>query len=474
MQVKSFMKNMIGYELEDAVGKEYVSTRESDRIAHGTDYFWLPRMWADQGKEPPLADWIVLPGTAQEVSNVLKIASYYNIPVYTWGGGSGSQGGALPIAGGIILDTKRMNRVLNFDRESLTIEVETGMNFQHLEWYANERGYSLMHYPSSIACATVGGFLAHRGTGVLSTKYGNIDDLCLSLEVVLPNGDIINSLPVPKHAGGPNIMNLFIGSEGTLGVITKATLKLFVRPEVRKFRAFVFKDLSTGLKVGREILTKFKPSVMRLYDEAETKSIIKKVLNIDRKGAFFNFAIEGTKEVAELEEKILIDTCMKYDPEDLGYEWGEEWWEKRVDFFYPGHIMDIPQMFGTMDTAATYTNIEKVYWAMKNAVENNFKDVKFIAHFSHWYEWGAMMYDRFIMDHPPKNPDEALRLHNDIWNTGVRAALANGGVINHHHGVGLKLSRLMEEQYGSAMQVLRAMKKGLDPNGIMNPYKLGI
>ena len=99
---------------------------------------------------------------------------------------------------------------------------------------------------------------------------------------------------------------------------------------------------------------------------------------------------------------------------------------------------------------------------------------RFIAHFSHWYEWGCMIYDRFIVDNPPKDPHEALKLHNEIWTCGVRTALANGGVVNDHHGVGIKLGRLMKEQYGPAMQVFEGLKKSLDPNGIMNPFKLGL
>ena len=162
--------------------------------------------------------------------------------------------------------------------------------------------------------------------------------------------------------------------------------------------------------------------------------------------------------------------------EDLGSEYGDKWYQNRITFFYPGHIMDIPQMFGTMDTAATYANIERIYWAMKKSINEHFPFVKYISHSSHWYEWGCMNYTRFIVEPEdvPQDPMEALRLHNQIWNVGVRAAMENGGVINDHHGIGLKLSRLMKEQYGSAMQVLEGLKKSLDPQGLMNPYKLGL
>lgn len=474
MEFKGFMQSMIRTELEDAVGREHVSTRESDMAIHGVDYFWIPRMCADRGQPLPLADFVVRPGSAEEISKVLGIANYYKIPVHTYGGGAGSQGGALPMAGGILMDVKRLNQILDYDEESMAVTVETGIIFQQLEWYANERGHSLMHYPSSMTCSTVGGFLAHRGIGVLSNKYGKIDDMCLNMEVVLPNGDIIQSLPVPKHAAGPDLNQIFIGSEGTLGVITKATLRLYKMPETRRFRAFLFKDITSGIAAGRNIFQKIKPSIVRLYDEAETASIIKDVMNIEEKGSFMNVAVEGMKEVVDIEERIVSEICDSYGAKDLGSEWGEKWWENRITFFYPGHIMDIPQMFGTMDTIGVYADIEKIYRAMKNAIETNYKGVRFIAHFSHWYEWGCMVYDRFIMDHPPEDPEEAIRLHNAIWNTGVRAAMENGGVINDHHGVGLKLGRLMKEQYGPAMQVFEGLKKTLDPNGIMNPYKLGL
>ena len=477
MQIKSFMFDMILSELADAVGEEHVSVREADKAAYTVDYFWLSRMWQDRGAEGPKPDVVVLPGSAEEVSKVLKIANYYKIPVHTWGGGSGSQGGALPMAGGILLDMKRMNHLIALDENSHSITAEAGMIFQQLEWYANEKGYSCMHIPSCLTCGTVGGALGHRGIGIMSSKYGKIDDMCMSMEVVLPNGDIIHTLPIPKHAAGPDLNQIFIGSEGTLGVITKATFRLFELPTVMKHHAFLFKSMGDGLAAGRDIMQKTRPSIMRLFDEAETVSIIKKIIGFEKKGSFLNLTVDGYDErMVDIEMEIIREICAKYGAEDMGSEYGEKWYENRITFFYPGHIMDIPQMFGTMDTVATYANIEKIYLAMKKAVHDRFPFVRYISHSSHWYEWGCMNYTRFIVEPKdvPEDPQEAIRLHNQIWNVGVRAAMENGGVINDHHGIGLKLSRLMKEQYGPAMQVMEALKKQLDPNGIMNPYKLGL
>ena len=474
MKGKSFMSDMIRFELEDVVGRENVSTTEAERATYSVDYFWISRMWEDHGAEGPMADVIVRPGSSEEVSRILKVANYYKLPVHTWGGGSGSQGGALPMAGGILLDMKRMNHLISIDENAHSITAEAGMIFQQLEWYANERGYSCMHIPSCLTCGTIGGALGHRGVGILSSRYGKIDDMCMSMEVVLPNGDIMNTLPVPKHAAGPDLNQIFIGLEGTLGVITKATFRLFEQPECRRHRGFMFPDLTAGLEAGRDIMQKCQPSIMRLFDEAETVSIIKKIIGVEERGSFMNLTLEGIAKIVDIEMEMVIDICVRHGGRDMGSEYGEKWYENRITFFYPDHIMDIPQMFGTMDTVADFSHVEKIYWAMKNAIESNFPDVRFIAHCSHWYGWGTMIYDRFIMDDSPEDREEALRLHNQIWNTGVRAAMENGGVINDHHGIGLKLARLMKEQYGPAFQGMEGLKKALDPNGIMNPYKLGL
>lgn len=473
MEFRGFMNEFIRLELEDIVGRENVSTNMGDKLAYATDYFWVPRMIIDRGGQPALPDCIVRPASAEEVSKILKIANYYKIPVQTWGGGSGSQGGALPMAGGILLDVKRMDKLIDINTESGYITCETGMIFQTLEWYANERGYSVMHLPSCLTCCTVGGALAHNGIGILSTKYGKIDDQVLSVEVVLPNGDIINTLPVPKHSSGPNLLNLFAGSEGCLGIMTKARFKITKLPEVRRHHAFLFNDISTGYNACREIVQTVKPSIVRLFDEAETVSIIKQVIGFEKKGSFLNLTVEGKEKIVAAEEEYIMEIAEKYGAQYLGSEYGEKWFDSRITFFYPGITLNNPKMFGTLDTTATYDNIQSVYWAMKKAIEA-YPGVKFISHSSHWYEWGCMNYSRFIIENPPEDTEEAIRLHNSIWNDGIRAAIANGGVINDHHGVGLKLSRLMKENYGPAMQVLEGLKKELDPNGIMNPYKLGL
>ncbi len=470
----SYLFAMVLGELVDAVGSENVSIRQSDKIAYSCDYYWIPEMWLDRGGQNPAPDFIVHPTTTAEVSRVCRIANTYKLPLTTWGGGSGSQGGALPIQGGILLDTKKLNRIIDVDTTSLTVTVETGIIMQHLEWALEKQGYSTMHMPASISCATLGGFLAHRGTGVLSTKYGKIEDMVMSLEVVLPDGTVINTLPVPRHASGPDLNQLFLGSEGTLGIMTRATLKIHPLPQERRFHAFLFPDLRAGMEAGRQIMIKrLRPSVMRLYDEAETRRLIRRVLGVEREGSYLVFSFEGDRDMVDLEMSKALEICRSQQQEDLGREPGESWWKHRYDFFFPNHMFRLPQAFGTLDTVATFANIERVYAAMKRVIEEQFPEACYIGHFSHWYEWGCMLYARFIVEQPPRDAQAAVLLYNRIWDTCIRAAMKEGGVLNEHHGIGLKMGRLMRELHGPAFEVLSGIKGLLDPNNVMNPGKMG-
>ena len=189
-------------EVADIVGVEDVTVREVDRLAYAQDYFWLGQMWLDRGEQPCRPDLICYPGSADEVSRLLKVATRFRIPVIPYGGGSGTQGGVAPLYGGMVIDLKKLNRMLRLDERSLTATVEGGMNQMHLEEALNGKGLTWPHYPASGPVATVGGSIAARGTGTLSTKYGKAEDMVLSLKVVLADGRIIETLPTPNHACG--------------------------------------------------------------------------------------------------------------------------------------------------------------------------------------------------------------------------------------------------------------------------------
>ena len=473
---QGIQSEMIRSELEDIVGQDFISVDKTDLLVYSTDWSWMAQMWLDRGQPLMPPDYIVHPGSPQEISDIMEIANKYRIPVIPFGGGSGTQGGALSVFGGIILDLKRLDKIIEIDEQSLTVTAEAGLILSQLEWTLNERGLTLPHYPASANCATLGGCIAPRGTGTISTKYGKAEDMVLNLEVVLPTGEIIHTPPVPQHASGPDFFRLFLGSEGTLGIITKVTMQLDYLPESRLLRALLFEDLNDGLEAGRRIMTRrLDPFVIRLYDPDSTRSRVRKILGYELDGAYMVMGFDGDPEIAALQERKALEIASELNATDLGREPGEKWWDHRYDFYYPPQSLMLPWMYGTTETVTTYDKIENLYWSEKRAIEEGYADwnVKFIGHFSHWFHWGVMLYCRFIIEEPPEDPEEALRLHNRIWNTAMTAVLENGGMINEHHGVGLKLARYMRRQYGDAWPLMLRLKKTLDPNGIMNPGKVG-
>ncbi|MEO8482052.1 MAG: FAD-binding oxidoreductase [Acidobacteriota bacterium] len=462
--------------LEAIVGSDHVSTRDTDLLTYSVDAYWMPQMWLDRGRRTPPPDVIVHPGSTEEVAAIIRIGNEHQMPVIPWGGGSGTQGGALPIHGGIMVDMKRMNRILEINDRSFTVRAQAGVNGGQLEWALNDRGLTLPHYPASANCATLGGYLAPRGSGTISTKYGKAEDLVMNMEVVLGDGTIIRTPEVPHHASGPDFMRLFLGSEGTFGIITEATMQITRLPEVRLFRALLFKDVATGIEMGRRLMTdRLEPLVIRMYDAPSTKLLVKRVLGYELDGAYMIIGFDGFADIAALQEQRAMRIAEELGAQDLGREPGEKWWEKRYDFYYPPHSLKFPAMYGTIETVATFDKIEKLYNAKKEAIEGTFGHlgVGYIGHFSHWWRWGASLYDRFLLKEAPQDPAEAQALHDKIWDVAVHTSLANGGMANEHHGVGLKLSRFMPAQYGAAWPLLERIKDAMDPNRIMNPGKVG-
>jgi alkyldihydroxyacetonephosphate synthase len=462
--------------LEAVVGAGRVTTAATDRLIYSVDSFWLPQMWLDRGRTRPEPGVIVYPQSASEVARVLAVANEARVPVVPWGGGSGTQGGALPAEGGITLDLKRLNRILEINETSLYVRAEAGVNGTELEWALNERGLTLPHYPASANCATLGGYLAPRGSGTISTKYGKAEDLVMSMEVALPDGRLIRTPAVPNHASGPDFMRLFLGSEGTFGVITEAAMRVTKLPETRLFRAMLFADVKTGLEAGRRMMVdRLDPLVIRMYDPHSTSSLVKRVLGYELEGAYMIVGFDGWAEIAAAQEARALAICRDLGARDLGREPGERWWNHRYDFYYPPLSLHLPAMYGTVETVATFDRIEPLYRAKKAAIEGQFGHlgVGYIAHFSHWFPWGASLYDRFVLREAPADPAEAQALHDQLWDVAVRTSLAHGGMINEHHGVGLKLHRFMREQYGDAWPFLERLKHAIDPHGIMNPGKVG-
>jgi alkyldihydroxyacetonephosphate synthase len=451
-----------------------VSTGAEVLDRYVADTYWKALAARAAGAPLGRPDVVVTPRSDEEVADVVRIANQHRVPVVPWGGGSGTQGASIPTHGGIVIDLTRMDRIVDIDEDSLTVTAEAGVNGRRLETELNQKGLMLPHYPASAEFATVGGYVAARGSGVLSTRYGKIEDLVISLRVVTPTGEVVDTLPVPRHAVGPDIAPLFIGSEGSLGVITRVRLQLAPLPAARRFEVVSFPSVEAGVDAVRKSMQSgLRPSVVRLYDEVATRLTLSPVVGSQLPGVATVICFEGNPAVVEAERKSMLDLVRAHNGQVLDGGLGEVWWEHRYDFYKPPHSPELPAVWGTIDVVATYARLLHTYHALQEAVAKPYaaRGLRLRSHLSHWYPWGAMIYARFVL--PDGGPD-SVTLHDRIWKDGVTAALGAGAVINDHHGVGLKLAPYMPAQHGAGLDVLRRIKNALDPNGVMNPGKLGL
>jgi alkyldihydroxyacetonephosphate synthase len=474
----TFLTEIQRHELETIVGKENVVTDEAEIDAQSLDVWWVTRFWkfSDLGFPRPFA--IVFPENTAEVVGIVNYCNDHRMPLIPRAGGAGDAGGSLALTGGIVVDLKKMDRVLEINERSLTVRAQPGIIQKHLEEHLNRHGYTMNHFPASYTTSCLGGFISTNGTGVLSSKYGKLSDMVHQLEVVLPNGRLFRSLPVRLHSTGPDYSRLFIGAEGTLGIITEALCKIHPLPEKRTFRGFLLPDLKGGIEAGRRIMVQgLQPCLLRLYDERDSSVILKEQFNLDFAGCVLLIGFDGLAKIVDVQHEIASDILMAAQGKDLGERPGLVWWEGRYKSYYPPNdYIAYPWMTAVTDTVAPYEDIETIYWAMKRAVEEGFKewDATFQAHFSHWYDWGTSFYPTFLLKRYPEDRKEALGLYNRILDASIRASLENGGVVNEHHGIGLKNARFMRDVYGDGYELARAIKKALDPNAILNPEKLGL
>lgn len=473
---RPYVLGQLARDLRAVVGADQVSTDPADLSQQAADWSWMAQFLRSRDLPLPTADVVVRPDSTQAVEDIVRIASEYRTPVVPRGGGSGTQGGTFALYGGIAVDLTRMTRIIDIDESSLTVTVQAGIDGSVLEKELNGLGLTMPHYPGShFFGATIGGSLAARGSGVVSTKYGKAEQLALQVEAVVPPGRRIRTLPVPHHASGPDLMQTLVGSEGTLGIITEATMRLEPLPEGRRFLSFQFGSVQSGLETARMIMTRrIVPAAMRLYDEADSAKLTS-MLNLDTAGVLLIIVLDGFESSMVLEEERIRAVCDRGDGVDLGAGPAQTWWDGKYEPFSKHNAPAPPTVFGTTDTCARFSALPGLYEAKKRAIEEGFAEygARYTAHFSHWYPWGGMIYDRFYVDDGPDDPDEAQALHDRLWNAAITTSLQHGGVINEHHGVGLKLGRFMRPQYGAAFDLLLAVKNAWDPDGIMNPGKLG-
>jgi alkyldihydroxyacetonephosphate synthase len=463
---RSDMTAAIVDELRRRIGADRVETEVSDAHRHDQWVISILRALEQRAARPAC---VVRPRATAEVAAILELAEQQHVPVVPYGAGSGVCGGAVGPEGALVVDLRAMNRIVALNEVALSVTAQPGVMGAELERWLRERGYTMGHFPQSIDISSVGGWVSTRSSGQFSTKYGNIEDMLLAFEAVLPGGRVVRTRPVPRSACGPDLRALFLGSEGTLGILTEATLRVHPKPEASDQRALAFADVHAGLEAIREIVrVGWKPAVVRLYDAVEAA---RNFTGAAPDGAaLLLFFTEGPKALVDAESQAALEICRRHGAEDRGTSPVTQWLDHRnrvpsfESFLERGIVVD------TIEVATAWDRIHDLYEGVVGALRAIDGVLVASAHSSHSYTQGTNLYFSFAAR--PESMRDAEALYFRCWQAAMEATLAAAGTISHHHGIGRLRAGWMRRELGSAYELLVALKRALDPHGIMNPGAL--
>jgi len=519
MNQQAIISDAVLKKITGIVGPDGLSQQPSDIFSYSRDLWPKSIIWLKEHRIPYPPEAIVWPSTEAQVVDLVKLAIEANFPLIPFGAGSGVCGGTLPTRGGIVLDVKKLNHISEPDPLSMTAEFGPGAIGQLAEMEMDRQGYTIGHFPSSIYCSSVGGWIAARGAGQESSRYGKIEDMVVSLRFVTGDGDLIDT----ADCGTPDQINAFnqliIGSEGTQGVIIGTVLRINKKPEVILSRGTVFSDVASGLDAMRKLFRiGLRPTVARLYDEFDTivgfgkgkmekddkpkkekkprngliqrymdelfvpgeltetvlrnmlgaPTLLNKVANFLPGGCMLVTVFSGNdRAILEAEAKAAEEIFRECGGKDQGEAPGKHWLKRRhavsykqSKIFHSGGFVD------TMEVAAPWDMIVQLYREVKKAVSPH---AFIMAHFSHAYVDGCCIYFSFV---GVRKEGEASSLYDRIWDAAQGAVASCGATVSHHHGIGISKARFLPGQHAGGVEYYQAIKSAFDPKKIMNPGKV--
>jgi alkyldihydroxyacetonephosphate synthase len=482
-------------ELRQMSGDAAVSTDSEDRafFSLGKGYTDLVRM--RRGDIANATDAIVRPGDEQEVLAVLRLAARHRLAVIPFGGGTSVVGGVEPAGEGptITIDMAALSQVLDVNREAATATVQAGVMGPDLERLLRRSGFTLGHFPQSFRYSSVGGWIATRSAGQNSTKYGTIAALVQSVRLAHPEG-ILSTPNVPAAAAGPDLVQTIVGSEGTLGVITQANLRLSALPERRSYRGYLLPSFAAGVQVAREIMQAgIEPAVLRLSNEAETESSLalraaptgtaaaaervgrwylhRKGLDLES-GSIMILGFEGSEANVRHGGEVAKPILKRHGAASLGSSPGRAW--RRSRFAAP-HLRDVfldnGIMVDTLETSTTWSNYLTLHAKVRDALRGALGERSVVmAHLSHSYADGGSIYYTFLA---PQDEGGEIEQWERVKTAATDAIVAGGGALSHHHAIGIEHRRWMRYYLGDeGSRWLSQIKRAIDPEGILNPGKL--
>jgi alkyldihydroxyacetonephosphate synthase len=480
--------------LAGVVGEEHLHDDRAARVGHaaGRSYPDLVRLRTGELAGAP--DAVVEPGSADELRALLAACAETRVAVVPFGGGTSVVGGVDAVADGfpalISLDLSRLDRLIAVDRRSLTATLQGGLFGPQAERLLAAEGVTLGHFPQSFEFSTVGGWVATRSAGQASTGYGRIDELVEGLRLIAPSGEVARRA-MPGTAAGPDLRELLIGSEGVLGVICEATLRVRPLPGARRYEGWSFRSFEEGCEALRVMeQADASPDVVRLSDEHETRlslALASTGSATERAGRAYLrmrgheggclaiIGFDGDED--EVERRRLHTGALLRGGGGvrLGRRPGEAWLRSRYAGPYlRDALLDHGAFVETLETATSWSNLPTLYAAVGDALRKSLSErgtpPLVMCHVSHLYRSGASLYYTFLAR---QEPDAALEQWRAVKTAACDAIVTNGGTITHHHAIGRDHAPWLSAEIGPVgIDLIRAAKERLDPAGIMNPGKL--
>ncbi|KKM11160.1 FAD-binding protein [Clostridiales bacterium PH28_bin88] len=448
--------------LVGVLGREKILTDKEDLMCYAYD------ATADMPRRLP--DVMVSPRTTGEVAEVVKLAGEFNVPVYPRGSATNLSGGTIPGSGGIVLSTLEMNKILEVDPENLTATVQPGVIIQDLNDAVAPYGLIYPPDPGSVTTATMGGSVAECSGGLRGLKYGVTKHYVMGLEVVLANGKVIRAGgKTVKNVTAYDLVKLFTGSEGTLGIITEITVKLIPAPEARRSMLAVFDDMDGAARTITGIISnKVIPATLEIMDN----TTIRTVVNYARVGlpvdaaAVLLIEVDGIPEVVAKEAEVVARVCrenggaLQVAQDDT--ERDRVWTARRAA------LPALAQLSPTTiveDATVPRSRIPEMLKALQEIAARHRLTIGTYGHAG-----DGNLHPTIVTDE--RNPDEMERVHravDEIFETAIRL----GGTLSGEHGIGIAKKKYLEWELGpDGVEVLQRIKSALDPAGILNPGKI--
>ncbi len=480
--------------LRAIVGEENVRDGHSERVAHAAGRGYLDLVRLRSGEPEGAPDVVVLPGSHEQVRAVIELCARTSLAVVPFGGGTSVVGGVEPLRGAhegvVALDMRRMAAVVELDRGSLTVAVEAGIRAPALERHLAAHGLTLGHFPQSYEYVSLGGCAATRSAGQASSGYGAIEKMIMGLRLAAPAGDI-KLQAVPATAAGPSLRQVLIGSEGILGVISELSLRVRAAPGKRVYEGVFFEDFSAGVQALRTLAQQHAtPDVARLSDEPETRMSLALAGTGGVKGRLGRaylaargygegclaiLGFEGEAQDVAARRKRALALVRQCGGLPVGRSPGETWLRGRFTAPYlRDELLTHGVMVETLETATQWSNVGRLHGEVARAIADALSVCGtpglVMCHVSHLYETGASLYFTFIA---ARRSDDEIGQWRTVKEAASGAIVRNRGTITHHHAVGRDHAPWMGQEVGdTGLAALRALKRELDPHGIMNPGKL--